>query len=225
MKKIIQASLVASVLTTAVAAQAAEVSGNVTLTSDYVWRGVSQTQNNGAIQGGFDVSDESGFYAGAWGSNVDFDNNASLELDLYAGYGTDLTEEVSLDVGIVKYTYPDASGGNFTEAYVNLGFAGFTLGYAADGGIFAGESSEYISLSYDVEVSDVALSFSYGNYDYRDDTYGTADDYDNWSVSASKAYKGVDVALTYTDTDLTDLQCGSKDFCEGILAVSISKSL
>ena len=61
------------------------VSANVTFTSDYVWRGMTQSDGP-AIQGGFDFEDESGFYAGIWGSNVNFNDGAGSELDYYAGY-------------------------------------------------------------------------------------------------------------------------------------------
>ena len=77
---------------------AAQYSASLTLTSDYVWRGVSQTLGDPAVQGSFDYEHNSGLYAGVWASNVDFfdpsapgasvadDDNADLELDLWLGY-------------------------------------------------------------------------------------------------------------------------------------------
>ena len=64
----------------------AAVSANVSFASDYVWRGMTQSDGP-AIQGGFDFEAESGFYAGIWGSNVNFNDGAGSELDYYAGYG------------------------------------------------------------------------------------------------------------------------------------------
>lgn len=238
MKKFTQLALAAALATSASVATA-EISANVTLASDYVWRGISQTQNTGAIQGGFDYEHKSGFYAGAWASNVDFTDagapDAQMELDLYAGYGFDITEELSADVGVLKYTYPGGNGGNFTETYANLSYKGFTLGYAASGTITADESTDYISVSYETELpAEVGLSVSYGIYDYKDATFtdsdgSTEDDYSNWSLGLSKSFFGLDFGLTYTDTDLDSDECasfaGDKDYCDGIVTVSMSKSM
>lgn len=112
-----------SLLLGATIATAAEVSGNVSLGTDYVYRGISQTSENPAVQGGFDIESDGGLYAGIWGSNVDFDG--SIELDLYVGYGGSLSETVSYDVGVLRYEYPDdeqagASESSFNEVYASF---------------------------------------------------------------------------------------------------------
>lgn len=232
MKTFTKLALAGAVLSASIAAQA-ETSANVTLTTDYVWRGISQTQNNGAIQGGFDYEHKSGFYAGTWASNVDFDNDASLEMDIYAGYGFNLTEDVSVDVGLLKYTYPDSSGLNFTEAYVNLGYKGFSFGYSATGSSIEHDdgSTSYTTVGYETELgAEVGLSISYSQYDFKD-AYGvdSDEDYDTWSLSVSKSYFGLDWAATYTDTDMDDDNCaafaGDEDYCDAIVALSVSKSM
>ena len=63
----------------------AEVTGNIGATSNYLWRGTTQTSNEAAIQGGLDYAHDSGFYAGTWASNVDFGDETSYELDFYGG--------------------------------------------------------------------------------------------------------------------------------------------
>jgi uncharacterized protein (TIGR02001 family) len=230
MKKLNSALVTASLLSAACLVQAdTEISGNVTLTSDYVWRGISQTQNNGAIQGGIDYAHESGFYAGAWGSNVDFDNDASLELDLYAGYSRELSDGITIDVGVLKYAYPDTSDLNFTEGYVSVSAAGFTLGHHSSGSLWADESTSYTYLSYETEIGGIGLSASIGQYDIKDMVFLTEEEYEDFSLAVSKSYWGVDWALTYTDTSLDDDECaafaGDEDYCDAILAVSVSKSL
>jgi uncharacterized protein (TIGR02001 family) len=116
-------------------------SANVGLTSDYVFRGVSQTQGNPAIQGGFDYSHASGFYLGTWGSNVSwvsvrsfkdstgavttgdpFKENNSMELDLYGGYKGSVGD-FGYDLGAITYYYPGnktagAKSPDTTEVYV-----------------------------------------------------------------------------------------------------------
>jgi uncharacterized protein (TIGR02001 family) len=71
-KKLLPASIAAALLVGAASAQA-EISANVTLATDYTFRGISQTGERGALQGGFDWAGESGIYTGIWASNVDFE--------------------------------------------------------------------------------------------------------------------------------------------------------
>ncbi len=85
------------------------ISGNLTIASDYRFRGYSQTGFKPAFQGGVDFSHKSGFYAGNWNSNVEQDlyTGASLEMDLYGGYKKELGP-VTLDVGYLYYYYPNS---------------------------------------------------------------------------------------------------------------------
>ncbi|SEL66177.1 conserved hypothetical protein [Roseateles sp. YR242] len=87
------------------------VVANIGLVSDYRFRGISQTWKRPAVQGGFDYAHASGWYLGAWGSNVSgnsYNNGAGLELDLYGGFKTAVVEGVTLDVGALAYLYPGA---------------------------------------------------------------------------------------------------------------------
>lgn len=89
----------------------ADFSGSAALTSDYVWRGSSQTLEKPAAQGSFKYSHGSGFYASAWGSNVKFssDSGAGSEFDLAAGWSGALNDEWQLDTYLLRYVYPGAS--------------------------------------------------------------------------------------------------------------------
>lgn len=100
------------------------VNGSATLTSDYRFRGVSQTDENMAVQGGITISHESGFYAGAWAANLSAwgtFGGANMELDLIAGYKAQLSDNVTLDTGLTWYMYPGgADKSDFAEPYVKL---------------------------------------------------------------------------------------------------------
>lgn len=100
------------------------VSGSVALVSDYKFRGVSQTDEEMAIQGGFTVAHESGAYVGTWGSNLagwGTFGGASMELDLFAGYKVPIAEGATLDVGLTWYMYPGGADlTDFAEPYVKL---------------------------------------------------------------------------------------------------------
>ena len=103
----------------------ASVSANVSFASDYIWRGMTQSDGP-AVQGGFDYASDGGFYAGLWGSNVNFNDGAGSELDYYAGYGFSLG-----DVGV------DDRYANFSlwVALVLLGFCGWSIFCGNDRGI------------------------------------------------------------------------------------------
>jgi len=100
------------------------VSGSVALVSDYRFRGVSQSDEEMAVQGGLTVTHTSGLYAGAWGSNLSgwgTFGGANMELDLIAGYKTEVTSGVNVDVGVTWYMYPGGADlTDFAEPYVKL---------------------------------------------------------------------------------------------------------
>ena len=140
-----------------------ELSANVGLTSDYIFRGASQTAENPAIQGGMDAT-YGIFYAGFWGSNLDFGSvgakdAANLELDLYAGI-TPTLGPINLDLGVIQYLYPGASDNaaefDFTEFKLGATtspVSGLTLGgtvyYSPE---YTGELGETWTLEGSVEV-------------------------------------------------------------------------
>ena len=147
----------------------AGVSANVSFTTDYIWRGMTQSDGP-AVQGGFDYEADSGFYAGFWGSNVNFNNGNGQELDYYAGYGFSLGD-VGVDVGYITYDYPDSDPDlKFEEIYLVFSFGDFGLTYASG----QDEAPDYIEVSYGIGP----VSFSYGDYDeYGENTtisYGFA---------------------------------------------------
>jgi len=134
----------------------AGVSANVSFTTDYIWRGMTQSDGP-AVQGGFDYEADSGFYAGFWGSNVNFNNGNGQELDYYAGYGFNLGD-VSVDVGYITYDYPDSNPDlKFEEIYLGFSYGDLGLTYASG----QDEAPDYIEVSYGIGP----VSISYGDYD------------------------------------------------------------
>ncbi len=99
------------------------LTANVNLASSYRFRGIDQTFNQPAIQGGFDLTMPYGFYVGNWNSNVN--GNAAgmyggnIEMDLYGGWKYAFTEDVGLDTGLINYFYPGSNPGN-APASANL---------------------------------------------------------------------------------------------------------
>lgn len=208
------------------------LSGNVTMATDYLYRGLSQTTGDPAIQGGFDVAHESGLYLGIWASNVDFAD--SLEVDYYGGFGGSIGEDISYDVGVIYYDYPsDPSDpkGDFLETYASLGYAGFTVGVNYSDDFFAETGSTiYYYGSYDLELpADYSLSLLVAQQDLKDATFGKEDGYTHYGVTLGKSAMGFDFALTFSDTDLSKDECSAGGFgsndCDSTVVFSISKTL
>lgn len=114
MKKFLLAAAVAAGALVAGAASAeGALSYNISATNNYIWRGVSQSDKEAAVQGGIDYTNGS-FYAGTWASNVDFGGDASLEVDVYAGVKPTVGNW-AFDFGAIYYAYPDEDDLNFGE--------------------------------------------------------------------------------------------------------------
>jgi uncharacterized protein (TIGR02001 family) len=199
MKKLITSLAVTSVLaTSALSFQASAVDGlsaNVAMTSNYLWRGATQNGDDAAISGGIDYAADSGFYAGTWVSNV----SSGYELDLYGGYGANINDSMSYDVGFIYYAYPDTIAGDadFSEVYGSFTFSNLTLGVAvltSAEGFDAGDSI-YASADYSLTLgNDAEVAFHLGSY-----TGDFSADYIDYGVSLSK--DGFTLGVSSTDLD------------------------
>jgi uncharacterized protein (TIGR02001 family) len=211
MKKTMGLAMLAGAATFASAgAASAEVTANIALTTDYVFRGISLSDGP-AVQGGFDYSAEL-WYAGVWGSNV----NEGIELDLYAGF-TPTTGPVEWDLGLIGYFYPDADDDAAEFDYVELkagGSVSLTEQFSAGGELYwapenFGDTGEaiYIEINGEFTVND-ALVFSgaFGNQSVEDPDgpFGLAgeDDYNTWNLGGALAFHGFQFDLRYHDTDI-----------------------
>lgn len=179
----------------------ANVSANVTFSSDYIWRGMTQTDGP-AMSGGFDFESENGFYAGIWGSNVNFNDGAGSELDYYFGYGFEVGN-VGIDLGYVAFDYPQNNTGlDFEEIVIGLSMGDLGLTFAlgqdsapdyteisyafGDVGLSYGEYDDYgnnFGISYDFECGSYDCGIGYS--DFSDNGYGADEDALVFSISAS----------------------------------------
>lgn len=213
-------------------AQGAEISGNVTLASDYSFRGVSQTSRDPAIQGGFDVAWANGLYVGTWSSNVSF-GNTSQELDLYVGYGGQINDSISYDVNYVRFEYPSAGSElDYNEFGGSLSYGDTTVGLIYSNEYFALDSVSWFYPYVDYSIgmpANASLDFHVGMSVVDDNgagdwvgTFGDEEVFD-WSVTYTVPLRGVDVGIgvvgTDVDDDFCDEECGVRPI------VSLSKSL
>ncbi|MBF0623161.1 MAG: hypothetical protein HQL54_14685 [Magnetococcales bacterium] len=221
------------------------LSANLTLTSNYITRGFTQTHDRPAIQGEIGAMHDLGFYAGIWASNVRLvtDDGAVAEVDYYGGYSKTLENGFMFDLGYAYYDYPgsdEALEYGFGEYYLQLGYtlpeqaplSGLGLRvkylYTPDYyGSTASESASYVDsrlnyrLPYEIGLG-AHLGYSFGEYF---DNVGAADDYDSYtdfSVSLSRALEGFDFKVTYYGTDSDGETLGATDLDR--VGVSVSKS-
>ena len=188
---------------------AAELSANIGATSNYVWRGVTQTDDGAAISGGLDYAHDSGFYAGTWASNVDFgsDDDTTAEVDLYGGYANEFGGGVGYDLGVIHYAYPGGDELDFTEIYASLSFGPVTGGvnYTIDKESDVDEDDVYYYLSAGFDVAPTwSIGGTIGHYDFDSGdsyTHGQIDigksvgDFGDFTLSISVADEDDDLGI------------------------------
>ena len=194
-KPILVSAIVLTTLTAGTATQAAEqkdheLFANINLTSNYLFRGVTQTSDQAAIQGGIDYQYKNGIYAGTWVSNVDFGGpqGRGYEQDWFVGYSFK-TDPVIWDVGYMLYTYPSLDDQNFGELYGNIKWQFLTGGLAYtinadDGPTSTADSGDlYFYITGDWTVNGLGLGGTLGHYS-RDRT--GVENYNHFQLYLSK---------------------------------------
>lgn len=223
-------SVLGLALAAAGGAQASGLSGSLTLTSDYVFRGFTQTNEKPALQGGIEFEAESGFYAGAWGSSISWlsdsspDISSQLELDGYIGYRNQLSDTISFDVGALYYGYPGRYPAGFNDAdtvelYAGLsaGIFGVKYSYAVTDlfGIDDSDGSSYLEAGIDYGFADTWTLGLHVGKQFISGEFG--EDYIDWSIGINKALPNdFDIGVTFTDTDV--------DGADSRLFIAITKS-
>jgi len=202
-----------------------EFSANVTLTSDYSFRGVSQTQEGPALQGGIDWSHDSGFFLGTWGSTIKFAGDKSyLEQDFYGGWGHSIGD-FSFDVGAYFYWYPKEETYNYWEFQLNGGYdfgpAALSAGVLYSPNYFGtlGDGwymSTGVSVPIPVDFVDLSVDANVG-YTMTDDPIFTDDDYVDWNLGLVVGItEMISFDLRYVDTDENNVPGADARFIGGV---------
>ena len=188
------------------------ISGNAAVVSDYRFRGFSQSNEKAAIQGGFTVSHESGLYVGTWGSSIGFANGT--EIDVFAGYATEVASGLTADIGLNSYLYPGTSDSTILEPYFSLsgdvGPASLKAGVAwAPGGqnALGDDSAIYVYGDVGYAISDTPLTLkAHVGYSKSDSALGGLDgDVLDYSVGVDFSYKILTLGVSYVNTDAPKL--------------------
>jgi uncharacterized protein (TIGR02001 family) len=216
----------ASVVPSAYAAEQSPhtLTGNVGLYSQYVFRGLAQTDADPALQGGFDYSHASGLYLGTWASNISwirdyaaYSSGGSMEWDFYGGFkGTFGKSDFGFDVGLLQYWYPgDAIAGGVKadtlEFYAALSWKWLSAKYSQslDNKTFGIQNSRgtwYLDLTANIPVTDkFSIQAHWGRQEYKGSNAGVSNDsvasYDDWKLGVTYALpKDFTIGAFYTDT-------------------------
>jgi uncharacterized protein (TIGR02001 family) len=207
----------------AAAASPHTITGNVTIISDYRFRGITQTFGKPAIQGGIDYAHASGFYAGNWNSNISDTAGfpgGNIEMDFYGGYKK-AWGDLGLDVGLLYYYYPGsnaAGGGTQTALFNPHNPTKTTSGTVHNTEFYIGGSWKWISLKWNRSLSDYFLIPDTKGSDYLDLT-ATYDVGGGWGVIG---HIGKLKVHNFSEAGYTDYKLGvTKDVNGWILGASL----
>lgn len=214
--------------------------GSVTLTTEYVYQGLSLSDEKPAIQGGLDYAyTPLEFYAGIWSTSIDLDaDDGGIEIDYFGGFGGVFSNGLGWDVGIYHTTYPGSddvlefhilefyggllydfeflSGKPSTNIYIS--YTNDDFGVGTDDGVHIDGQLDF-SLPYDLTLG------IHGGYKYTEGENGFANfDYIDWRINLSKQIIGFVLDFSYTTTTDQADACGfAPDACDGRIIVSLSK--
>lgn len=225
-------------------------SGNVGVTTDYIFRGISQSQHDPAVSGGVDYSHASGLYAGAWLStqkwvDTGLRTSSDLELDVYGGY-KGAAGDIGYDVGVIRYSYDGnqlagVPTPNTTELYLGGSWKMLSVKYShtvsdyfvgwgsvTPGSSYKTRGSNYLELNASHDLGDGwGLLGHIGHQKIKHDNINNAS-YTDWKVGVSKDVGFGTVTAAYSDTDANKVAytwpAGGEDVGKGVLSLSFSKS-
>ena len=220
--------VLAAVLLWQASASGHELAGYLTLTSDYVWRGVTQSDGNPAAQFGLDYNLDNGWYAGIWAATVDISNGPTRQRDAqvnyYAGYSRNLPGNWTLGGHVVAYTYPGADSDvdyDYNEYSLSASFQDqlwVEFSYSDD--LYnTGESTRDLEIYFEQPiVGSWMLGGGAGYYDVAD-TFGSG--YGYWQIGVTRTIGVLDVDLRFHDTNRWVPAVSSPDRADSRVALSI----
>ena len=213
LKTLAGAALLSAAFVTPAAADG--LSASAAATTNYLFRGITQTLDKPTVQASIGYDFGSGFSVGAWGSGIDFgDGKSSLETDYYANYATSF-DDLDVTLGAIYYAYPTSSSAwNYDYFEASVAVSHDFGPFSATGSVyyspefFGGAGNAwYFQIGGEVPINDW-LSAS-GNYGYQTvDTpfyFITKDSYSNWNLGLTATYKAYSLNVMYSQTDLVNL--------------------
>ncbi|MFN0045228.1 MAG: TorF family putative porin [Sphingorhabdus sp.] len=180
------------------------ISGGITGVTDYRFRGVTLSDKDFAIQPTITVSHESGFYVGAWASNLSENTGDDIEVDLYAGFSGG--EELTYDIGATYYLYPGVSSLNYVEFTGKLGSTfgpatvGVQLSYVPSQDNTGNSDNIYYGTNGTIALPDSPISIV-GSIGVEDGAFTAGNEKVDWSLGLTAAVSGFTLGASYVDTN------------------------
>ncbi len=180
------------------------VSGGIAVVSDYRFRGVSLSDKDFAVQPTITISHESGFYVGAWGSNLAENAGDDIEIDLYAGFSGG--DELTYDIGATYYLYPGVSSFNYVELTGKLGTTigpatvGVQLSYVPSQDNTGNSDNWYYGTNATFAIPNTPINLT-GSIGIEDGAFTAGDEKVDWSIGANTNIKGFTLGVAYVDTN------------------------
>ena len=186
------------------------VYSDVAFTSNYVFRGVTENDEEPAVQGTIEFGHDSGFYAGVWGSSGAAESGFGIELGPYVGYGFAITPELDGDVGVYHYHFSEDTDDDFTEVYAGLArdfgvvegdlYVHFSNDYLGDAVSTSSENSVYVETHWTAPLG--AGFYAMARAGYLDVDFDEADlDGYEWGVGAGYGYETLDLNVLVVDQE------------------------
>lgn len=209
------ASVSAPVLAQTAPPSAFTITGGATLTSDYRFRGISQSDKRVAIQGTLTVSHSSGFYVGTWGSSIDdyIANGGDAEVDLFGGFKKTFNG-TTVDVGMLYYYYPGSGGINsdFFEPYANVSHTfgpvgvkvGTNFAWKQHGlaSVHSRDDAFYLYGELSAAIPKTGLTITgHVGHSFDRDYITFSRPYTDWTLTAAYTLKQFTISGSYVDTD------------------------
>ena len=197
------------------------LSFNVGAVSDYRFRGIAQTSFKPAFQFGVDYAHKSGLYVGAWSSNITWikdyvgATDGTQEVDLYGGYKGEIMKDLTFDVGVITYQYPNNTAdkvlvnANTTELYGALSFGILTVKYSRSNGNFIAnpnsDGSSYFEMAAAFDLGNgYSLTPHVGRQAIPNQT-NNAGDYVDFALTLGKDFgNGLSASVAAMTTDAKD---------------------
>jgi uncharacterized protein (TIGR02001 family) len=212
----------------------ADVSSNLAVTNDYVFRGITNSLHGAALQGGLDYSGAKGLYAGTWLSNVDFNdgNQARYEVDIYVGQ-TGSYHSLNWDVSVVTFSYPGAARSLKYDSHKYRLDLRHPLGDATVGGYydyihdyFGSGGAHYLEALAIIPAGDYNIDLRFGKQVLSDNTVLGLSDYLLHAISLQRSFGDWDTRLTWQSTGLSAAECFSgQNWCKPVVSLVLTRYL
>lgn len=223
MKKTLLTTAISAAVLMVSAPSYADLTGNVSVANNYLWRGLTQSINESVVQGGVDYAAENGFYVGTWTSNVAYDSDDaySYEHDMYFGFAGE-TDGFSYDMGYLYYNYDENAGFDFSEVYGSIGIGNFGVslyllaGAEPDEGPgqdFGFAEASYLAADWTIPLEsglEISLHLGYHEGDFAEAFNGVTEGYMDFNISLAK--DGFAFMISSTDLDSDGDDDGFEDY-------------